>query len=536
MAKPPITAADFQALWKSAVDDGYSRPFLENPEDSNFAVWQEGFVQLERVSTAIDVTTQALFIMPWSGQTNDSARGASRAVVDLTFSRTKRFEQCLILDQHTCIDEVTNDWGENGPEPVVTGRVYRLLEKLVFNPGEAGPFSVKAEAVKVGYGYNNPLPGTLNLIEQVGSKLSNSRARYIYAPGTTGDKMIADNSADTPVPDHVGQYLRFTGGINAGAIKRVIGFLPAKPSGNIGGILFFESLGIVEGWYSSVQKFSDGDNFVIVANGAMMGSGVIVKQTSNDGPLISFVLKSGVLSPAVNGETQLCGTSNGAVLQYTSVVLDPALEDDSDVSWEMMDWKTEFGLSVYNERSPVNGRSAMLDELGKERSVTRAFGEPDDVFAERVHTIADSISPNAIRRAGNRVLSPYGLKVTVREVGMEMLPGFYYDLDAYDYDFDENPQLRHRFMFDYTDMRAFFLVGVPALDWGDFGFAYDDHPMNAYDVDSSTMFFDGYPWRAAQIYLSVYEAISGVIAGGVGFDLYIDKRPDVSDTDSLSLT
>ena len=46
------------------------------------------------------------------------------------------------------------------------------------------------------------------------------------------------------------------------------------------------------------------------------------------------------------------------------------------------------------------------------------------------------------------------------------------------------PAVANRFhvWLDYASFRGFFMVGVGAQDFGDFGFAYDDHPRGFYDL------------------------------------------------------
>jgi hypothetical protein len=551
VASGPITSDDFQDLWVSATDEGYSRPFLENPQ-SCFEAWGQMFAQFERLSTAIDVSTQAMFIMPWSGQSNPSAQGAQQATVTLTFTRTGLLDLPLVLDSNTFIDEVTNDAGPNGPVPVTTGRRYSLLQPVVFNPGESGPFSGTAVAERPGYGYNNPLgvtytasgvavPGAINTVDQPGKLLSNGQALYSPFPA---DTLACVNVPDTPVPQLVGQYLTFIGGSNMGAVKRVVAYGPPNVTTDLGGTLHFESMCAVEyhtsGFAPSLYQFIPGETVLIQNNpsapvnpSATVGTATFVKETLTEpGPPLrvwtfTFVLKSGVL-PAVDTSfpQTITGVTSGAFSPISAVLLNPALNPDTNAVWAMVDWGPNgFGLTVTNEACPTGGRLGMLDALGRERDLDRAPNEGDDSYAERVHQIADTISPNAVRRAGNRVLEPYGLAVCLREAGQPLLPGFFYDAnDAYDYDFTLRPQLRNHVYFSYVDMRAYFRIGVPFVDWGEFGFAYDVGPNPAYDLTGTpyTTFYDGFPFLAATLYSTIHQAISEVIAGGVGFDLYLE--------------
>src|SRR5581483_10658353 len=136
----PLTRAEIQSVWEGSVDKGYREPFLAAGEGRGFEVWTQYFAQLERASKAIDVTTQAMFISPWSGQTNPPAAGAAKATVTLSLSRTKLLDRLLVLGKGLVyVGEQTTDAGDGGGVTVATGRRYVLTEDLVFQPGEQGP-------------------------------------------------------------------------------------------------------------------------------------------------------------------------------------------------------------------------------------------------------------------------------------------------------------------------------------------------------------------------------------------------------------
>lgn len=556
MAFAPISAALFQDLWDSAVDETYSRPFLENPVNSCFEVWGQEFTQFDRTSQAIDVTTQAMFILPWSGQSNPSAAGAANATVMLSIARSGYNGQPLIVDTVVVYDESTNDASITGPVPVDTGRSYSLVTRLVFNPGETGPFLVEAVAAAPGYGYNNPLPGTITVVEQVGGNLSNVDANYTYIPG--GESLIAVNVPDTPIPQHVGQYMRFTTGVNRGAIKRVINFGQANPLADVGGVLYLESMSAVEGDNPETSPFPGafppaftrvaGADFIpgekvqiIDATPVIHASGIFVKQTiepSSGVAVMSFTLTNPSDDPLPepsSGTYYLIGYTSGAVSLLSNLLLDASLTDDLLVGWEMVSWTDPvlgFGITVTNPAQPQGGTSAMLDELGSERDIFRASNESDLSFSQRVHQLADTVSPNAIQRAANRIMEPYGFAACFRETGSYLWRGFFYDggnallqpseVDAWDVDFTLQPSRRHRTWLDYLEFRAFFWIGVPQLGWGEFGFAYDVGAWDAYDTvgPNYLAFYDGYPWATTAFYLSIYNAVDAARAAGVGFKLY----------------
>jgi hypothetical protein len=89
-----------------------------------------------------------------------------------------------------------------------------------------------------------------------------------------------------------------------------------------------------------------------------------------------------------------------------------------------------------------------------------------------------------------------------------------------------NYNQRYHRLFDAEQFRGYFIVEVPRLGTGDFGFAYDKGVADAYD----TGFDDGYPETERQLYFSVYAALDQIRAGGVGF--HFEKAPTIVDLDT----
>jgi hypothetical protein len=627
----PMTFAEIQAIWESSVDPAYREPFETAGEGNGFEAWTQLFAQFERASKAIDVTTQAMFISPWSGQSNPPAAGAAQAIVQLTFQRTGLLQSELVLGKGLVfVQEQTTDSDVDGPVTVLTGRRYTLLDDLVFNPGEQGPFTVMAEAVKPGYGYNNPRPGTLAEIDQPGSGFNNQHATVLPIPQpavlnapASRVRLITINQPDMFVPDHIGQYVAFVTGSNQGAIARMVAFGAPRPDlvpqqGSSVDLELFYSLLLSP----TAGTFAEGEPVKIGA-----GTGYLRVVGSGYDPAkkrLAVVLSNGT-APVI-GDT-LLGLASGAtgtvqaVLSNTDLVAEAPIAGIGGAQWRVLDWVADWGLTVTNVASPTGGLAPFLDELGAERAIGRAPGESDDSYRERVKQIADVVTPNAIRRALNRTLG--GLPWCFREVGSSFLPGVYYDGDlspaggpsnsslasanqecSYDEDvfvltgvvasgsFVFQPGISHRVVLetpdntlyatgwfgsltggvtmvfvrthgsipspipaglrvrvvdtgalftvasgivpasvngrrfrvylDYTQFRAFFLVGVPRLDLDDFGFAYDAGADDAYDAQPFSAFYDGEPLGDAAVYLRVYYAVNAARAGGVGFELYME--------------
>lgn len=191
------------------------------------------------------------------------------------------------------------------------------------------------------------------------------------------------------------------------------------------------------------------------------------------------------------------------------------------------------------------GTDASLDALGRDIDIRRVDAETDTVYRHRIKTLPDTVSPAAIRRGITPILAAHGASAIVREVGTSLFEGFFFDAGssadvsqnpANNYAFDMDPTMRPADLFKCllspSEFRGFFLVDVPRLGLGEFGFAFDGSssdgfPLrNAFDCASSDAIagrnaFDGYPVGEASYYQSIYDIIDAKRAGGVGFDLIL---------------
>jgi hypothetical protein len=442
----PLTAADLQSIWEGVADSGYVQPLEQAGDGAGLEVYTQMFQQFARASLAVDVTTQALYILPSSGQTNPSAAGASQAVVTLTFTRPASngyIDWPIVLAAGSIlVEEQTTDWGAGGGVTVQTGRQYVLLQNLVFPPGGAGPYSVQAQAVAPGYGYNNPLPGTLSYIPQPGSGYSNDQATMVVqAPSSTEGAgpigtatLVTLNEPDMFQPGQVGQYVLMTAGQNAGALGRITGFVaPNPPAQGSGATLALERsvlLTSVSGTFLQGEALLFGSS-PAVADGVCVG---VQPGLSPGTQTLVFVFQRGSYSTLPGSVT---GVVSGATAVVSQVLDSPLVgwragappvpaTQGSGECWRVLDWVVDLGVEVTNAASPTGGKLAMLDELGDERATPRGRMQPDPVYAAKVAAVVDSVSPNAVRRALNRDLGMYGW--CFREVGDPVyLPGFYYD-------------------------------------------------------------------------------------------------------------
>lgn len=620
-ANGPLSLEELLALWTSSVDGNYSRPFLEAGDGGGLEAFTQGHAQSERVSQAIDTSTQAMFILPFSGQTAPPAQGPASATVALTFARAGFLQQPLVLKAGLIVvGELATDSGENGPVLVETGREYVLQEDVVFFPGDPGPCTGLVVAEKPGYGYNNPLPGTISEVQQVGSAFNNVGATITVVgqplPGApfpaSRAQLAAANVADMFVPQHVGQYVLLTAGANAGKFARASAFTAPVSATNSGSkvdveqLLAFDSF---SGDYAGVLQV--GETVDLKTGPALIGRCVVLAvEVVAGAQRVVAVLVQGVGPGAGDSFTGQVSAAAGAVdIAHASGTLTP---EAGTAAWRVLDWASDWKLTAANAAQPAGGRSGMLDMLGAERNLPRQTGEDDDAYRDRIAQVADVVTPNAIRRALNRAMGAFPW--CLREVGSRNLPGLYCDRtgdaggDFYDTEcvsfngsqagtflFQEPVEYRDAggnvvmrglyasylssvgavvavpgatvtiarprgaerpvpvagdvivgtisgatvssltagvdntrnnpfaVWLDYLEFRAFFLVSVPPVGFGEFGAAYDAGASNAYDAAPYDAFFDGFPAGAPAFYKRAYDAVDKVRAGGVTFDLVLSR-------------
>lgn len=527
----PLTADEFAQLWRSVTDRSYWQPFVEQGEGQGYEAHTQAFAQHGRVSLAVDRSTQGLYLLPWSGQTSDPAAGGAFSRVELAFTRAGTFLQELALVTGTLVEEVQVDFSDAGGVEVHTGRRYALTQTVGLGPGDAGPLLAAAQAEAWGQGYDNPAPGTLQAVVQPGSGMFNGGATVV--PGVAAHQLVVAPVPDVLLPEHVGQYVAFTAGANVGQVRRISGYLPpnALATNPDGGTALLATT-IVARLSASSGTFAQGE---VVEQGPG-GAGAKAKVLYQTATHLVMDRTSGTM---VVG-TLAVGVASGAAATFDSIDQQPDLAAEapsfptsSGAGWRVLDWGADLGLRVTNASSPSGGRAPVLDQVGSERGVHRGSGEGDDDYREAVANLADVVSPNAIRRCINRALAPFGATGWLREVGTADLPGLYLDGDplssdpseafAFDLDFATRPADRYKLLLDYTEFRAFFLVGVPPLGLGEFGAAFDAGPENAFDAAPFPCFFDGFPLTAACAYRTLWGAVNAARAAGVGFDLVLDE-------------
>ena len=144
----------------------------------------------------------------------------------------------------------------------------------------------------------------------------------------------------------------------------------------------------------------------------------------------------------------------------------------------------EFGDPTMKVRQLVaitDGVTGFLEQLGLDRGVPRATGEPTEQYRARVRTLPDTVSFDAVRRAVESVLAPLNISFQYIETFLlsyqscfdapnTLAPIFVYD--------DPRPQPPRPFMnrwLDENEFRGAFIIVVPRLAAiTERGMVYDD--------------------------------------------------------------
>lgn len=203
----------------------------------------------------------------------------------------------------------------------------------------------------------------------------------------------------------------------------------------------------------------------------------------------------------------------------------PLVAEDQTLTWALLDYK-DRGVTIQSCEAFSGGRDDDLYLLGDERGLYRQDNETADSFRRRVTQLLDCVSPNAVLRAANRGLAPFGYQAEVIDVG-DGLTGFFADEDAADYyePGDAYPEDPWKLALSEEETRWFFIVLVPYLHQGDWGLFADDGPVLFDEPHQEWLgavghgFADGYPVDAYAAYAALWSSINKIRMGGVNFTL-----------------
>lgn len=418
----PLTYDDLELLWQSVTDALYAGSLAESPD--GYAAIEQAIDQYSFAGECVNTSAQALYLLPWSGQTGEPASGPARATVDVVLRRGEAFTRAVVLDPGVKVEEVAIDASREGPIEVRTGRRFEMTTRVVFVPGEAGPLTAPTRAERLGSAWNLPLgefegadgtlyPGAVRGFYEPGAGHTNEQASI--EPGPTQHRLRGQNSPDVPLPEHVGLHVLLIAGANEGQLRRVVGYL--APENDDGGSLLLATTAVLA--VSSVSgTFEEGEE-VTQASGA---AGTFLK-LANGQMVVDGTTFTDFFTATITGST------SGATATVTNVEqLAQMIPESESTSWRVVSF-VELGLTCSNPLAPAGGADDVLGLLGEERDVQRLPGEDDESYRRRIAEPSDAVSPMAIIRAMHRALAPFGADGTLREVGTEIFPGAFFDAD-----------------------------------------------------------------------------------------------------------
>lgn len=219
------------------------------------------------------------------------------------------------------------------------------------------------------------------------------------------------------------------------------------------------------------------------------------------------------------------------------ISFDPPLDDAADVGATVVveiEELEDFGITVTQPQPITGGVGGTLDAIATDRNQGRVAGETDDELRFRLSELADTISPAAIERVLDCILTPCGIRFNIAETGeIEGLMGFVWDLHPYDFGqllpVSKPPGSEYvgqgGVWLDDSMYRRFFVISVSCNDNAQhFGLSFDDGPLpDAWDGDQP---YDGGSFDPLDTYNSciarAWESVNAARAAGVGFIIVQD--------------
>lgn len=219
-----VTKDDLLALWRRDMDVEYTLP-LEDENDGRGLDIISGLASIfERVSSAVQVSTQAFYLKEHALQIDPPASGAVRATgtIDI-YRRTLTGGDINLLVGDVLVIRVRNTEGE-----WINGVELRLTASVTIPPATVGPTPVAVEAVRVGFQGNVPAGRVAVFVERGRATVPLLGAGF----GVVGDTAEYGNTPDLFTEDMVGRYFRFTDATNASLpAYRIVTFTPAIAPG-----------------------------------------------------------------------------------------------------------------------------------------------------------------------------------------------------------------------------------------------------------------------------------------------------------------
>lgn len=210
-------------------------------------------------------------------------------------------------------------------------------------------------------------------------------------------------------------------------------------------------------------------------------------------------------------------TSAGQGAFGVSLVVDgPALLAGA-FTCEIEEW-AELGLTVSQASPTTGGRHGWLDAIALDRGLFRQLGETDDDFRGRIASLDDVVSPGAVIRLCDRILTPAGIPWRLIEAGdPDVLTAFRWQLGA------DGTGAVELVTIDFATRRRMFAIALGLTGAGEYGTQLDVEfgATDTNDLDGGAA-CDGGPagWLATLAQLRVQ--LDRIRAAGVAALILID--------------
>lgn len=211
----------------------------------------------------------------------------------------------------------------------------------------------------------------------------------------------------------------------------------------------------------------------------------------------------------------------------------PLTAEDDVVTWQVLDWR-DLGFALADITAPTGGRDDVLSLLGDERNFFQQTDESDEAFRQRISRLPDTVSPEAVSRAINRILEPFGFRGKAVDLewntDMELFEGFFADIDACDYyePGDAHPTSEYKLPLSEQEAYGWGFIYLPFLGLGESGMASDEGPTLVLEDETfvnsaaDAGFTDGAPVPSHAAYRAIYETLNKITQFGVGFTMIRD--------------
>jgi hypothetical protein len=139
------------------------------------------------------------------------------------------------------------------------------------------------------------------------------------------------------------------------------------------------------------------------------------------------------------------------------------ITETESVTWSLLDFKDDnMALNLVSAQAFGGGRDDDLFLLGDGRKIYQQDNEDDETFRNRAVRLFDVVSPNAILRAVNRALRPFGLEGRAIDID-NGLTGIFSDEDFFDYFTAGDTSFVHGSAL-YVSTSNVALSGTPVID------------------------------------------------------------------------